>query len=120
EADQFIEAGDWVVSQLTGEIKRNSCSAGYKAMWHKQDGYPSSSYFKALDPRLENVVETKLRGEVYPIGTKAGELTKEMAQITGLKEGTSVAVGVIDAHAGVPGVGAVKPGQMVMAMGTSL
>lgn len=118
--DQFIEAGDWVVSQLTGEIKRNSCSAGYKAMWHKQEGYPSNSYFKALDPRLENVVETKLRGEIYPIGTKAGELTKEMAEMTGLKEGTSVAVGVIDAHAGVPGVGAVKPGQMVMAMGTSL
>jgi len=40
-ADQIVEATDWVISQMTGEIKRNSCTAGYKAIWHKQDGYPS-------------------------------------------------------------------------------
>ncbi|WP_420846058.1 ribulokinase [Neobacillus notoginsengisoli] len=120
EADQFVEATDWVISQLTGNLLRNSCTAGYKAIWHKQDGYPGSDFFKELDPRLENLVETKLRGEVVSLGTKAGILTKEMAELTGLPEGIAVAVGNVDAHAAVPAVGVVEPGKMVMAMGTSI
>lgn len=119
-ADMFLEATDWVISQMTGKIVRNSCTAGYKAIWHKQDGYPSKEYFKALDPRLENLTETKLRGEVIPLGTNAGGLTEQMAQMIGLKPGIAVAVGNVDAHAAVPAVGVVTPGKLVMAMGTSI
>jgi L-ribulokinase len=119
-ADQFVEATDWVVSKMTGNIHRNSCTAGYKAIWHKQDGYPSNEFFKELDPRLEKVTETKLRGEIVPLGTKAGELTEDMAALMGLLPGTAVAVGNVDAHAAVPGVGVVTPGKLVMAMGTSI
>lgn len=119
-ADLFLEATDWVISQLAGTVLRNSCTAGYKAIWHKQDGFPSNDYFKALDPRLENLTETKLRGEIVPLGTRAGGLTPEMAKITGLREGTAVAVGNVDAHAAVPGVGVTEPGKLVMAMGTSI
>jgi L-ribulokinase len=43
-----------------------------------------------------------------------------MAKITGLREGTAVAVGNVDAHAAVPGVGVTEPGKLVMAMGTSI
>jgi len=118
--DLFLEATDWVISQMTGNIVRNSCTAGYKSNWHKRDGYPSSSFLRALDPRLENLYETKLRSEVVPLGTKAGELTAEMAASIGLKPGTAIAVGNVDAHAAVPGVGVVTPGKLVMAMGTSI
>nr|WP_236838513.1 ribulokinase [Caldalkalibacillus salinus] len=118
--DRFLEATDWVVSKMTGRITRNSCTAGYKSIWHKTDGYPSKEFFKSLDPRLENVVETKLRGDILPLGTKAGELTEDMAKAMGLKPGTAVAVGNVDAHAAVPGVGVVTPGKLVMAMGTSI
>jgi L-ribulokinase len=118
--NQFMEAVDWVVFQMTANPVRNSCSAGYKAFWHKTDGYPPSSFFKALDPRLEHFVEAKLPGSVVSLGAKAGELTAEAASLMGLRAGTAVAVGIIDAHAGVPGTGAVRSGQMVMAMGTSL
>jgi len=117
---QFMEAVDWVVYQMTANPVRNSCCAGYKAFWHKADGYPSPSFFRALDPRLERFVEKKLPGEVRSLGTKAGELTIEAAAKIGLRAGTAVAVGIIDAHAGVAGTGAVRSGQMVMAMGTSL
>ncbi|PLR76721.1 ribulokinase [Bacillus sp. V3-13] len=120
ETDKFVEATDWVISQLTGNLIRNSCTAGYKAIWHKQDGYPSREFFKALDPRLENLTDTKLRGEVVSVGTKAGTLTEEMAQLTGLPRGIAVAVGNVDAHAAVPAMGVVEPGKMVMAMGTSI
>lgn len=120
EADKFVEATDWVVGQLTGNIVRNSCTAGYKSNWHKQEGYPSEEFFKALDPRLEKLASTKLRGEVLPLGSKAGELTEAMAAKIGLAAGTAVAVGNIDAHAAVPAVGVVTPGKLVMSMGTSL
>lgn len=83
-ADMFLEATDWVISQMTGNMVRNSCTAGYKAIWHKQDGYPSKAYFKALDPRLENLAETKLQGEVRPLGSRAGGLTETMAEVMGL------------------------------------
>jgi L-ribulokinase len=120
QTDRFLEATDWVISQMTGNIVRNSCTAGYKAIWHKQDGYPSKDFFKALDPRMENLTDTKLRGDIVPLGTKAGGLTAEMAALTGLKPGIAVAVGNVDAHAAVPAVGVVTPGKLVMAMGTSI
>ncbi len=119
DMDQFVEAADWVVSLLTGELKRNSCTAGYKAIWHKQDGYPARDFFKNLDERLENVVVEKLSGDIYSIGDKAGELTEWAAALTGLKQGTAVAVANVDAHVAVPAVGITEPGKLLMIMGTS-
>ncbi|MDN5277230.1 MAG: L-ribulokinase [Clostridiales bacterium] len=118
-AAKFIEAADWIVLQLTGQEKRNSCTAGYKAIWHKRKGYPSKDFFRALDPRLENVVDEKLSRDIYPIGTKAGEITEKAARLTGLKPGTAVAVGNVDAHVAVPAVGITEEGKMLMIMGTS-
>ena len=118
-ADLYMEAADWITAKLTGEFIRNSCSAGYKGMWHKADGYVKPEFLKQLDPKLGDIYQTKLRGEVRSLGEKAGNLTKEMAGALGLKEGTAVAVGIIDAHAALPGVGVSEPGTMVMVMGTS-
>ena len=120
KTDRFVEATDWVTSKLTGNFVRNSCTAGYKSIWHKKDGYPSKEFFKALDPRLESLTDTKLRGEIVSIGTKAGELTEEMAKLTGLSAGMAVSVGNVDAHVSVPAMGVVEPGKLVMTMGTSI
>lgn len=119
KADRFIEAADWVIWQMTGKETRNSCTAGYKAIWHKKDGYPSNAFFKALDPRLENVVDEKLSREIMPLGQKAGEITEAGSKLTGLKVGTAVAVANVDAHVTVPAVKMSKAGQMLMIMGTS-
>jgi len=119
-ADRFIEAADWVVLQLTGEEKRNSCTAGYKAMFEKGVGYPSPDYFAAVHPGLRNVVAEKLSTDIYPLGQKAGGLTASMAAATGLRPGTAVAVANVDAHVSVPACTVVRPGQMVMVMGTSI
>jgi len=118
-ADKFIEATDWIILKLTGNERRNSCTAGYKAIWSKREGYPPKEFFKALDPRLENLVDEKLSRDIYPLGGKAGELTKEMAELTGLLPGTAVAIANVDAHVAVPAVGIVEPGKMLMIMGTS-
>ncbi len=118
-ADCFMEATDWITMQLTGNPVRNSCTAGYKAIWSKEDGYPDQSFFKALDTRLENLVDEKLKGEVKPIGSKAGNLCKEMANKMGLNQGIAIAVGNVDAHVSAPAVQVVEPGKMLMIMGTS-
>jgi L-ribulokinase len=117
--DRFIEAGDWLVLQLTGQERRSSCNAGYKAIWDKKEGYPSPEFFAALHPRLKNVVEEKLSNDIYPTGSKAGGITLQMAQLTGTKENTPVAVEIIDAHSAVPATTVTQPGKMVLIMGTS-
>jgi L-ribulokinase len=119
-ADRLLEAADWVVWQLTGVEKRNSCTAGYKAMWSKREGYPPRDFFKELDPRLENVIDQKMSRSICPIGEKAGELTAQAAGWTGLKEGTAVAIANVDAHVSVPAATVTEPGRMVMIMGTSI
>ena len=119
-ADRLIEAADWVVWQLTGEEKRNSCTAGYKAIWSKREGFPPDSYFAALDPRLEPVIDEKMSREIYPIGDRAGGLTEQAAAWTGLKPGTAVAIANVDAHVAVPAATVTEPGRMVMIMGTSI
>ena len=119
QADRFIEATDWVVWQLTGRETRNSCCAGYKAMWNKATGFPSDDFFKALDPRMEHVIDEKFSRDVLPSGMRAGAITAKAAALTGLKEGTAVAAGTIDAHVFVPAVGIAGAGEMLAIMGTS-
>ena len=118
-ADRFIEAADWIIWQLCGKETRNSCTAGYKEIWNKRAGYPSPDFFKALDPRLENVVQDKLGTVITPLGSRAGALTEEAAALTGLRPGIAVAVGNVDAHVCVPAVGIDGPAKMLAIMGTS-
>ena len=109
EADRFIEKGDWIVWQLTGRETRNSCAAGYKAMWHKRNGFPSRDFFSALDPALADVVEKKMSRDMLPVGSPAGKWKDAV-----------VATATVDAHAAVPAAGITGPGVMLMVMGTSL
>jgi L-ribulokinase len=118
-ADRLIEAADWVVWQLTGVETRNSCTAGYKAIWSKRDGFPDASYFGELDPAFANVVDEKMSRDIRPIGSVAGGLSAEAAAWTGLRPGTPVAIANVDAHVSVPAVGVTAPGTMVAVMGTS-
>lgn len=118
-ADRLLEASDWVVWQLTGVETRNSCTAGYKAIWSKSEGFPRSEYFAALHPKLTNVIEVKLSNQIIPVGNRAGLLTEQAAQWTGLLSGTPVAIANVDAHVAVPAATVTEPGRMVMIMGTS-
>jgi L-ribulokinase len=118
-ADRLIEAADWVVWQLTGEERRNVCTAGYKAMWSREDGFPPRSYFAALHPDFADVVDTKMSRDLYELGQRAGGLSERAAAWTGLLPGTAVAVANVDAHVAVPAATVTEPGRMVMIMGTS-
>ncbi len=122
-AEVWLEAGDWFVWQLVGgeakDLPRSTCQAGYKAMWSKADGYPSTAFFRALNPAMAHVVRDKMPGRLVAPGELAGVLTPTMARKMGLPAGVPVSAAIIDAHVGVPGAGADKPGTLVMVLGTS-
>jgi L-ribulokinase len=119
-ADRLLEAADWVVWRLTGEETRNTCTAGYKAIWSADDGFPDPAFFEALEPGFGSVVDDKMSRDIVPIGGSAGGLTDEAAGWTGLRPGTTVAVANVDAHVSVPAATVTRPGTLVAIMGTSI
>ena len=119
-AERMIEASDWIVWQLTGVETRSACTAGYKAIWSAEDGFPPDAYFAALDPRFEHFVGEKLSRRIAPLGERAGGVSDRAAALTGLRAGTPVAVANVDAHVSVPAATAVEAGALVMVMGTSI
>lgn len=118
-AARIVEAGDWLVQQMTGSAVRSSCNAGYKACYIKGEGFPPREFMRALSPMLEDFYETRFAGDILAPGDRAGGLTEEWAERLGLRPGTPVAVEIIDAHAALPGCGVSEPDQMVLVMGTS-
>ena len=116
--DRFVEAADWIVWQLCGRETRNTCTAGYKGIF-QDGGYPSEDYLRALDERFANFVSEKIGGPLDALGSRAGGLTAQAAQWTGLPEGIAVAVGNVDAHVTAPAARAIEAGQMLAVMGTS-
>ncbi|MBT8400722.1 MAG: ribulokinase [Rhodothermia bacterium] len=119
-ADYFIEAADWITWKLTGLCQMSACTAGYKAFWSSDRGFPSRSFFAEIHPKLEAVVSTKLPPRVTPVGATAGLLCEEASRLNGLRAGTPVATPIIDAHSSALGATVTRPGRMVLIMGTSL
>ncbi|MDR1851586.1 MAG: ribulokinase [Propionibacteriaceae bacterium] len=118
EADLFVEALDWVIWQLTGNLTHSAAAAGYKALM--QDGsFPSPEYLGALNPGFANFVEEKYTAPTLQLGSCAGRLSEEMAERLGLPAGIAVATGVIDAHSTAYGIQALEPGALTAIMGTS-
>ena len=61
-------------------------------MWNKKRISPKD--FSSSRSRLENLVDEKLSKNIS-LGDKAGELTSEMAGLTGLNKGTAVAISML-------------------------
>lgn len=116
--DNFMEASDYLVYLLTGEVTRCMCHAGYKLLWNEEDGYPSEDFLGILHPALFSL-RSKLKGREVQVGECAGRLTKEAADRLGLREGTAVAASMIDAHVAVPSAGIDGPDKALMILGTS-
>ena len=116
---RFAEAADWLYELLCDEICTGAAFAGYKNLWSAELGYPSDDFYRALDPRLAGIVGDKIPARVRPVSDKGGVLSARGAALIGLPIGTHVALPMIDAHAAMPAVGAVSPGDFVMIIGTS-
>jgi len=106
---RFIEAGDWLVWQLTGQETRSLGLAAYKAQYTPEAGYP-----RDVVPGLEGRLAPP-----RPVGSPAGSLSGAWRKRTGIEGPAAVTVAVIDSHALLPAIGAVKTGCLVGALGTS-
>ncbi len=115
----FIEGADWIVWHLTGAERRQTCTAGYKALWSPDEGLPPASYFDAAYPGFDRPAE-KLGDSFLPLGARAGTLTGKVAERVGLPASTPVAVGNVDSFVSVPGAGVERPGAFVSVIGTSI
>lgn len=123
KACSWVEHCDWLGGILTGNSKpetmyRGRCTAGHKAMWNAEwGGLPPMDFFMGIDS-LYGTFTGHLYSDTVTAGTRIGGLCSEWAQRLGLKEGTAVAMGAIDCHAGAVGAG-IMPGTLVKVMGTS-
>lgn len=116
---RFTEAADWLSLMLTGKETHSAVFAGYKGLWSAKYGYPSNEFLKGLDSRLDGIVGSKISTEVLTMDKNAGYLNARGASITGLKEGTPVALPMIDAHAAMPALNIVDKGDLMLIIGTS-
>lgn len=109
ETSRFIEAGDWLVWQLTGRECRSLGFAAYKAQYSEGRGYPDVGV-----PGLAERLSVPHR-----IGSDAGVMSRAWRDRLGIAGEPHVAVAVIDSHVVLPAVGGVRDGCLVAALGTS-
>ena len=118
-AFRFMEAGDWIVHCLTGSGSGSLNMAGFKALWTRENGYPSKEYLGSLHPEFTDAAGQKLTHDLRPLGTKAGMISSRGSELTGLSGNTAVAAACIDAQASLPLIGCAQSGKMLMCIGTS-
>ncbi len=115
-AQWTVEALDWFTFQLTGEWSLSLCQL--TDLWHyvpSLGGWPRS-LLAAIG--LERA-STKWPERILAIGEQSGSLTPAAAQSLGLVAGIPVAAGGIDAHVGLLGLDALRPGQLGLILGSS-
>ena len=119
KADRFIEAGDWISLMLTGKETRAIAFAGFKSCWTAKNGYPKKELYEAVDPRMKNLIGTKIPEKVCGVDEIAGYLSEKGAELTSLPVGIPIAMPMIDAQAALPALGITESGQMMHILGTS-
>lgn len=115
--DKFIlEQLDWINFKLTGEVAASQCNATCKWNYvNHQNGF-SEEFFNEIG--LEGITK-HWPNQILKVGEMVGKITEAAAEEIGLKVGTPVFQGGIDAHIGMIGSGSLEPGHLSMIMGTS-
>jgi len=120
-ARRFFDLADYLVYEACREDVRSLCTVVCKWTYLGHEGERGSwdrSFFERID--LADLFTPNRAGERFePPGAKAGELTPAAASDLGLLAGTTVGVGIIDAHAGgigslgmAGGAGSFSPAQL--------
>jgi FGGY-family pentulose kinase len=101
-----MDLADFMVFRSTGSDRRSFCTSVCKWTYlgHKSErGCWDYSFFSEVG--LSDIFEGgKVPGVAYPVGNFGGHLNRISAKEFDLKEGISVGIGIIDAHAGALGV----------------
>ena len=110
QAQHFFDLTDFLTWKATNSLDRSICTVVCKWTYMAHEESWDDSYFEQIG--LGDLAEggyQKIGQKILPPGTRIGNgLSPVAAEQMGLQEGTPVAAGLIDAHAGAVGsVGAV-------------
>ncbi len=107
---QFFDLADFLTWKSTGDLSRSTCTVTCKWTYLAHEARWDQSYFDQIGlAELAKEGFTRIGTDIVEPGTRLGQgLTLQAAEAMGLKPGTAVAAGMIDAHAG--GIGTVGIG----------
>lgn len=105
KAGYFLDLTDFLTWKATGSFERSICTVVCKWTYMAHESRWDDSYFKTIG--LEDLTKhnyQKIGSNIVPPGTPVGQgLSHQAASELGLKIGTPIAAGLIDAHAGAVG-----------------
>lgn len=104
---------DYIRYKLTGEFATEVSDASGMQLLDISKRVWSDEVLKKLD------IDKSLLGKVYESQVVTGQITKSIAKLTGLKEGTIVVGGAGDNAAAAVGTGVVQDGKAFTTIGTS-
>lgn len=114
QARWFVDATTFIVARLTGRVVVDRFSAGN---FHPIYDPWRQEWNEAM---CEGIVETARLPELAWTAEVVGAVTPWAADQTGLRVGTPVTAGTIDAGAEALSVGVVEPGEMMLMYGSTI
>ena len=112
-ADSFVSTLEFVNKKLCGRFVIDPTNAAIRQLFNISTGRWDEEILNAV-----GITENQLP-EVLPVGAKVGHLTPEASDELGLSENVSVYNGAHDQYCAALGCGATKPGDMLLATGTT-
>lgn len=115
-ADRIVECTNWFMFKLTGDwtLSLNHCAVKWNYA-RPEGGWPTALiHAVGLDDLLG-----KWPDRIEPLGQGGATLCKTAAEQLGLRPGTPVAQGGIDAYLGMIGMGATAAGDVAVIVGSS-
>ena len=115
-AERIVECTDWMMHKLTGAWTLSLNHVAVKWNYARPDGGWPLQLMQAVG--LDDLV-AKWPERIVPLGRGEGMLSSKAARELGLKAGTPVAQGGIDAYLGMLGMGATADGDVAVIVGSS-
>jgi FGGY-family pentulose kinase len=115
-ADRIVECTNWMMHRLTGEWTLSLNHVAVKWNYARPDGGWPLQLMAAVG--LDDL-PSKWPDAIVPLGKGDARLTEWAAGELGLKAGTPVAQGGIDAYLGMLGLGATGDGDVALIVGSS-
>lgn len=124
QAWQFFDLTDYLTWRASGDLARSVCTVTCKWTYLAHEQTWDADYFRSIGlAELADEQFARIGRTVSDAGAPCGSgLTAQAASDMGLPQGTPVAVGLIDAHAGgigTVGVGAGASANLAYVFGTS-
>lgn len=121
---QFFDLADFLTWKGTGDLARSTCTVTCKWTYLAHEQRWDPSYFHTIGlGELADEGFSRVGQRIVEPGTPLGQgLTEAAAAAMGLRTGTAVAAGMIDAHAGgigTVGIGSGPKDNMAYVFGTS-